>query len=139
MPTYSANLLPDTTGRDLGNPSQKWDGYFQNVQVDTLTVFGSGSLANVTYSATPNFDLSVAPSQKMTLTGNVTNSTTSGATAGRLYTFSITQDGTGSRTFAWPVTFKGATTVDSTASTSTTQLFWYNGTNFIGFASAITL
>jgi hypothetical protein len=142
MPTYNASLLPDTTGRDLGNPSQKWDLYSQNIEVDNLTVlgaavFGSG-MSTVEWSATPTFDFTNTVGQRITLNGNVTSSTVTGATSGRLYCFQIAQDGIGNRSFAWPANFKGATSVDRTASTTTHQLFWYDGTNFVGFASAIT-
>jgi hypothetical protein len=142
MPTYGANILPDVTGRDLGSAGQKWDLYSQNIQVDNLTVlgaaiFGSG-MSTVAWSATPIFDFTNTVGQSITLTGNVTSSTVTGATSGRLYCFQIAQDGVGNWSFVWPANFKGATSVDKTPSTTTHQLFWYDGTNFVGFASAIT-
>ena len=33
MPVYAADLLPDTTGRNLGNPSQRWNGYAQSLDI----------------------------------------------------------------------------------------------------------
>jgi hypothetical protein len=35
MPVYSADLLPDTTGRSLGNPFQRWNADLQNLNVAT--------------------------------------------------------------------------------------------------------
>jgi hypothetical protein len=35
MPVYSADLLPDTTGRNLGNSSQRWNADLQNLNVAT--------------------------------------------------------------------------------------------------------
>jgi hypothetical protein len=36
MTTYNTNVLPNTTGLDLGSDIQRWDGFFNN-----LTVTGS--------------------------------------------------------------------------------------------------
>ena len=33
MPTENTDILPATTGLDLGNPTQLWDGFFRNVNV----------------------------------------------------------------------------------------------------------
>jgi len=31
---FNGDLLPDADGRDLGSSSQRWDGFFRNVQID---------------------------------------------------------------------------------------------------------
>ena len=82
----------------------------------------------VAFSATPTFNASLGSLQKITLTGNVTLSTLSGAVAGQTIVFLICQDAVGSRTFTWPVTMKGTTTVGGTLSTCTAQRFIYDGT-----------
>lgn len=33
MPVYAADILPDTTGRNLGSPSQRWNIFANNVDV----------------------------------------------------------------------------------------------------------
>lgn len=33
MPSYDANVLPSTTGFDLGSPTQRWDAYLQNLDI----------------------------------------------------------------------------------------------------------
>jgi hypothetical protein len=42
MPVFGADLLPDTTGRNLGNPSQRW-----NASLQSLNVLGATSLQPV--------------------------------------------------------------------------------------------
>lgn len=80
----------------------------------------------VTYSATPTFTRSSAI-QQFTMTfgaGNVTSSTLSGASAGDLLSFELTQDGTGSRTIAMPTGFPALTICASANSRTTVQYFW---------------
>jgi Pectate lyase superfamily protein len=83
----------------------------------------------VTFSATPTFDASLGNTQTITLTGNVTSSTLSNATAGEQINFIICQDGTGGRTFVWPSNIKGGMTIGATASKCSAQIFAYDGTN----------
>lgn len=85
--------------------------------------------ATVAFSATPTFNGAVNNAFFMTLTGNVTSSTFSGGVQGQLYLFSLKQDGTGGRTFAFPSNCKGAGTIDPTANGVNSQLFYYDGTN----------
>ncbi len=100
-------------------------------------VIGGGTAAytTVSYSATPGFVASSTTSDAwiITLTGNVTSSTLSSATTGEILTFNICQDGTGSRTFVFPVNVLNAGTIDSTASSCSHQTFVFDGT----FAQAI--
>jgi hypothetical protein len=86
-------------------------------------------LNSVTFSATPNFDANQGNTQKITLTGNVTSSTLSDATAGETLNFAICQDGSGSHTFVWPSNVKGGMTIGSAASSCSVQSFVFDGTN----------
>jgi hypothetical protein len=93
----------------------------------------------VTFSATPAFAYgSGATTFEITLTGNVTSSTASGAAAGQGATFIICQDSTGSRTFVWPTGFKGAMTVGITASKCNVQNFVYDGTSYYATGTGST-
>ena len=85
---------------------------------------------SVSFSATPSF-ISLAQNQlfKMTLTDNVASSSLvmSGLAAPALVTFEIAQDGTGSRTFAWPTTTFAASPVSSCANCTTIETFSWDG------------
>jgi hypothetical protein len=114
-------------GNSGNQSSQTWSVNSSNGAASFGAVVSA--MKAVTFSATPTFDASLGNAQKITLTGNVTSSTLSGATAGQSLTFVICQDGTGSRTFTWPANVKGATTIGSTASKCSAQTFIYDGTN----------
>lgn len=94
-----------------------------------------------TFSATPTF---TAGSQyqvfKMTLTGNVTSSTLNmaGVNWPAIVTFELVQDATGGRTFAWPANVIGTFPVNSAANSTTTQTFFWDGTNAYPFAYPLT-
>jgi hypothetical protein len=133
--TSSASAADIWTWRDvLGTGSNP---------TSTLTLTHSGStgaatlsaktvvsgLNSVTFSTTPTFDASLGNTQKITLTGNVSSSTLSNASAGEQIMFITCQDSTGNRTFAWPSNVKGGMTIGSTASKCSTQGFIYDGTN----------
>ena len=107
---------------------------------------GGGSaqtVTPVTFSATPAFTV-IAQNQlfTITLTGNAVSLPVSfvNVQAPALITFQITQDGTGSRTFAWPSNVTGGVTIDSAANHTTSQTFVWNGTTILpvgnGFNSA---
>lgn len=65
------DLIPTTTGDNLGNSSNRWDGFFANVDasnvtvtdtlsVDTLSVTGQATIANVSFTGETSFvDLTV--------------------------------------------------------------------------------
>lgn len=74
-----------------------------SVQATKAFTSGINAMGNVTGAAVA-IDLSLGNVVTMTLTGNVTSSSFTNATAaaGQEVTFIITQDGTGGRTFAWP-------------------------------------
>jgi hypothetical protein len=108
-----------------------------NTDNDThwVTNTGSGSsavLTPVSYSATPAFTVSASSTPQvfaMTLAGNVTSSTltTASAMAGQSISFVLTQDGAGSRTFAWPPNVQGACVISGTASVATTVTGIFDG------------
>jgi len=89
----------------------------------------SGKINTVSFSGTPVFDASLGNTQTITLTGNVTSSTLSNATAGETINFVICQDSGGSHTFVWPTNVLGGMTIGSTASKCSAQSFIFNGTN----------
>ena len=97
------------------------------------------TLTAVSFSATPTFTRSTQIQEwVITLTGNVTSSTVSGGTAADIFIFNICQDGTGSRTFAWPTGFSQAVTISPTASICTKQTFYWSGSAAIALTPGIT-
>ena len=84
----------------------------------------------MSFSATPTFDASDSGAFTMTLTANVTSSTISGMASGQRCIFSLTQDATGGRTFAWPASFTRPPVIASGANQRTTVEFIYDGTNW---------
>ena len=117
-------------------------------RADQLTIDQDGAIIatrrfvsgvnTVTYSATPTFDASLGNTQKITLTGNVTSSTLSNATAGQSINFLICQDATGSRTFVWPTNVLGGMTIGATLSTCSAQNFIFDGTNAYALSAGMT-
>ena len=92
------------------------------------------SSLTVGFSATPAFPASTQIQLfKITLTGNVTSSTLTlaGLTAPAIILFEITQDATGGRTFAWPSNVLGGPVPNAGANETTSQLFFWDGTNAI--------
>lgn len=85
-------------------------------------------MSTVTYSATPTFTASSYNSFKITLTGNVTSSTLSGASAGQHLRFLIYEDGTGGHAFVWPPEIKGGMSIVTDANTWNMQTFFCDGT-----------
>lgn len=82
----------------------------------------------VSFSATPTFDFGVTNAVKITLTANVTSSTAIGLEAGQHPVIEVCQDGTGSRTFAFPAQFAGAIAVLPGANACIAELFYFDGT-----------
>ena len=96
------------------------------VTIVQFAQIGTSNYVTVTFSATPVFNTGGWTGQicfDLTLTGNVTSSTTSGLITGQFAVFFIQQDGVGGRTFAWPSNFKNAPTVHSAPNSVTTALF----------------
>lgn len=139
----TGNLVANTSGFPGGNiypiaiVTTKTDrvNVLADARPDVFSnVFSGGASFNsaaVAFNATPTFNATSVASQlfKMTLTGNVTSSTLAGATAGQIITFEITQDGTGNRTFVWPVNVVNPMVIDGTANAINVQSFIYDGTN----------
>jgi len=94
---------------------------------------------SMTFSSTPIFDGSKGNVFEMTLTGNVTGSTTINLIAGTLYTFILIQDGTGGRTFAWPSGMKGTMLIDPTAYSTNVQQFVYDGNNLLAMGAGVSV
>jgi len=88
-----------------------------------------GTLATVTFSATPIFDASTASTFKLTLTGNVTSSTLANAVAGEPLAFEICQDATGGRTFVPPANVQGWLPIATAANACSLEVFYFDGTN----------
>lgn len=105
---------------------------YQCTSVNTWTLVSVPYTYNsVAFSATPLYTFGPGDNTfKITLTSNITSSTTASAVAGQKGTFILCQDGTGGRTNVWPTTFKGTMTIGSTLSLCSTQTFIYDGTNF---------
>lgn len=82
----------------------------------------------VSFSATPTFGFDVTNAVKITLTANVTSSTAIGLEAGQHPVIEVCQDGTGSRTFAFPAQFAGAIAVLPGANACIAELFYFDGT-----------
>lgn len=89
---------------------------------------------SVTYSTTPVFNAALGNAFKITLTGNVVSSTLIGAVAGQILIFEIIEDGTGAHTFAWPSNVQGGMAINTAASRTNVQCFYFDGTNAIALA-----
>jgi hypothetical protein len=106
------------------------DGFFSNTGKLSHAQGGVGVTNTVALVATPVFNYALGDVQKITLGATAVTSSTitnPGAIGSRLILW-IIQDGTGSRTFTYPVACKGATAVGSAANAVTIQEFMYDGT-----------
>jgi len=126
---FSITLQTQTANLFLAGPASGAASAPSFRTMAAADIFGTTA---VTFSATPTFNAATfaSPTFTMTLTGNVTSSTVSNPIPGQIITFVLTQDATGSRTFAWPTNFKAASNVDGTASSISVQSFVYDGTNW---------
>lgn len=95
------------------------------------------TLAQVSFSATPVFDAAKASTFKITLAGQVTGSTLSGATPGQMLGFIICQDGGGDHSFRWPSNVRGGMIVGTAANKCSVQLFVFDGTNAYAASSGL--
>jgi hypothetical protein len=43
MPTFAANVLPSSTGFDLGSAAQRWDAFLQQLNVSDIATFTAGT------------------------------------------------------------------------------------------------
>jgi hypothetical protein len=110
--------------------------------ISTVDGIGGGTTTlttMVTYSATPTF-AAAAQNQlfEITLTGNATSQplTAVGITPPAVFTWEITQDGSGAHTFTWPSNTLGGSTISSGANTVTQQSFIWNGSEAIAMGPA---
>lgn len=128
------------TGADpAANECAKFDANRNVVGNGSACAASPVTLTTVTYSATPTFTRSTQIQEwQITLTGNVTSSTVSGAAAADIYIFNICQDGTGGRTFAWPTGFTQASTISATASSCTKQTFYWSGSAAISVTPGVS-
>lgn len=140
---YTAQIFtgPNGTGTLVATavwivgPSAPYAGtLYPNVLVLPVVSFTGGLICPelaVAFSATPTFNAAIASTFKITLAGNVTSSSLSGAQAGQILIFRITQDGTGGRSFVWPATVLNPDPVDGGANGAGkifTQMFQWDST-----------
>ncbi len=121
------------------NDCAKFDLNHNLVTAGASCAAAATSLTTVTFSATPTFTRSSQIQQwQITLTGNVTGSTLSGAQAADIFIFNICQDATGSRTFVPPTGFSQMARISSTASACTKQTFYWDGSNAIAVTPGVS-
>jgi len=102
-----------------------------NAAAKVTTTFNASTMTFTCSSNTINdFVLSTA------LTANVTASAVDSCNSGIL-TFTLTQDSTGGRSFAWPTGFSSAVPPSPIASASTKETFYFDGTNYILLAVSV--
>lgn len=129
---YKINLYAAGTGNTC-NGTPVGALIWSQDPVTTASQF-SATVQTVAFSATPSFDVSVAQLFSITLTGNVTSSTLPSAVGGSVIEMTICQDGTGNRTFAWPVSVLTPPVISPAASSCTSSSFFYDGSNWRPFA-----
>ncbi len=121
------------------NDCAKFDLNHNLVTAGTSCGAAAVTLTTVTFSATPTFVRSSQIQEwALTLTGNVTSSTLSGAAAADIFVFSLCQDATGGRTFVPPTGFSTMATPSTTASACTRQTFYWDGANAIPMTSGVS-
>lgn len=119
------NQLKMVTGNDL-----------EAVDVSSLQTGPSSALATdpnapnrvvVPFSPTPNFDVSAAPTQSVTLTGDVTAPTVTNLSDGQTVSFLVCQDSLGGHAFTWPQNVLGGMQVGNVPGTCSAQTFVSDG------------
>jgi hypothetical protein len=134
LDTYVQNKYTSIAVTDYVNPivvkngSGTVIGQF-DVNGKLLASGSSEGFTTVSFSATPIFDATATNNFQLTLTANVTSSTLVNAVAGQRLTFSLCQDGTGSRSFVYPTNVKNGQSILATASKCSRQSFLFDGTN----------
>jgi hypothetical protein len=152
-----ATIYSDNNGTVLANPftattGGHWQWYADNGHYSVLISGGtpqampssftysdivlndsaqqSTSVCGLAFSSNITFTASSCSDFTLTLTGNVTSSAVSGAVTGQQIIVSACQDGTGSRTLAWPPNFTRPPTIASAANACTNAAFFYDGSNW---------
>jgi hypothetical protein len=112
---------------------------FRAMAATDLPVVVAPGVNNVTFSATPAFNLSLGNNQTITLTANVTSFTITNGAAGQHFLIDWIQDATGSRTVSGPpAALHGFFTIGSTASKHNAQEYYTaDGSNFYALAPGI--
>ena len=88
----------------------------------------AASLAVVSFSATPTFDATQGNALKLTLAGDVTSSTLTGAQSGQTFEIILCQDSTGGHSFAPPANVKWSAVGTTTANHCAAESFVFDGT-----------
>lgn len=101
-----------------------------DILLDDPSLLAVSAPSTVAFSATPTFDLSQHSWFEMTLTGNVTGPSFTNPVSGSILIMSLTQDGAGAHTFAWPGTFLHPPTIAAGANAVTELIFGWDGTNW---------
>lgn len=142
MPRYGSDVVPDVTGRQLGEDDARWDGKMRNLDVSGSVSGNFSALAVndighqiVPFSVTPTFDATNNSGFEMTLTGSVIASAITGLHPGLLVAFVLRQDAIGGRTFPWPVNVIGGMEIGSGPNEVSTQLFYTTPTQLIAITA----
>jgi hypothetical protein len=92
----------------------------------------------VPFSPTPVFDVSVAPTQSVTLTGDVTGATISNLADGQTVSFLVCQDSAGGHVFTWPSNVLGGMQVGTLPGKCSAQTFVSDGTKLYATTPGVT-
>lgn len=134
MTQTATDFIPANPGQNLGSQNQPWNAF--------LSVLNNGTpvnlsvVANVFVSSPAFISTSAISIQTMPLTGNVGASTYTGPVG--LVVFQFTQDSVGGRTFVWPTTFNGGTTIQTDPNQVTSQLFYFDGVHGWPIGAGVT-
>lgn len=115
-----------------GNPSPGLGAGFtlgDIVLVDTATL-GFSTYFSAPFSSTPVFNLTNGNIQAMTLTGNVTSSTTINQIVGSRLELVLCQDGVGGRTVVFPASFVDVFTVATGPNQCSEGEWYFNGVSW---------
>jgi hypothetical protein len=118
LPTQTADAVLVSDGSDVS--------FTRDVSLKTVR----SDVASVTYSATPDFDMSAGTAFTLTLTGNAAATMSNPAEGQRVVT-KIVQDATGGRTFSWPAEFLGGMEIGLDANAVSIQEWvCFDGANY---------
>jgi hypothetical protein len=144
MPRFGDDILPDVTGRSLGNQTSRFDAKLRNLDVSgTITGTFQGlavyklAMQNVVFNPNPTFDCSKSSSFAMLLTGTVLGPVIANAAAGQMVLFQFTQNAVGGWEFNWPANVRGGMAVGTAPGEISTQLFWFNGSTYVAITSGV--
>lgn len=129
MGTFNANILPASTGLNIGSALQAWNLYGNNLVLPNIVA------ALGTVQGTPAIAISSSISMvTMTLSGN-TSPSISGTPA--IVIFAISQNGAGGYTFTWPAGTVNGMTIGSAANQISYQLFVWDGAHLTAMAPGL--